>query len=142
MNISRKIEKEIIKKTNVNTYKKIYHFKNFTFKHWFLYPLVFVIWIYESISEKHYKSLIFTDEKANKIVNRYLIKVFDISEERLSFCMNWSSWCFENHAHLWDKTWCRKYRYEIFDFIKNKYEIKGYTKSIVEDYDVWIVFKK
>lgn len=82
-------------------------------------------------------------EKAQKVLNKILPKVLDYVEEDNAFyyCMSWSEWGLVDNAPLVYYKWVKKFKYNLHDFIRNKYKNEDYEKTIENDgYGEWIKF--
>ena len=119
-------------------------YKGYPLRNWLIYPLG-IIWVEKELAEKRrYETLAFTEQKAIEVMNKYLVKICDYDEEtnELIFTTGWH-YPWEWQASKKDKQWCRKFNYELTNYLKDSYECEGYKKSIEDGYgETYITFTK
>lgn len=124
--------------------RKTPSYKGYAFRNWLVYPLGVISVEMDLAHARKYNALKWTDEKALEVINKYFVKICDYEEEtkELSFSTEWHRpW--EVHADRKDKLWCKKFSFELTQYVKNLYEIEGFKKSFGEGYDSdWIIFTK
>lgn len=135
------------KKAKQKQNKKWYilHTKKYSYYIWALPLLPFVILI-DYIKDWHYNRLIWSNERAIKVLNKTLPKIIEWVEEDKSFyySMDWGTSQLYNRAPFFSRKWARKFARKLHCFIKEEFEIEGYNKSIeIDDYEeVWVRFSE
>ena len=135
------------KKQNKSNNKKWYilHTKNYSYYIWALPLLPFVILV-DYIKHWYYNRLIWSNERAIKVLNKALPKIIEWVEEDKSFyyCMDWGTSQLYNRAPFFSRKWARKFAWKLHRFIKEEFEIEGYKKSIETDNyeEVWVRFSE
>ena len=135
------------KKQNKSNNKKWYilHTKKYSYYIWALPLLPFVILI-DYIKDWYYNRLIWSNERAIKVLNKALPKIIEWVEEDKSFyyCMDWGTSQLYNRAPFFSRKWARKFAWKLHRFIKEEFEIEGYKKSIETDNyeEVWVRFSE
>lgn len=128
--------------------KKVYHYKNFTTKHWFFYPLMIVCWWYDKFTDKIQERRKWNEKRTIRILNYAFPKGAFISKKNQTITRYITTWQFKWYliTRAIDGNYCRKFNDKITDYLINNYEIKGYTKTIENDedepYEYTIIFKK
>ncbi len=116
--------------------------KNYQIPFWALPIAPFVIGI-SKLNDWFYDRIKWDERKATKVLNHVLPKIldYDKDEDAYYYCMDWG-------YNLWHKAPLRyrrfayKYDVQLHSFIKEKYMVKGYCKSVINDgYDEWIEFQ-
>lgn len=121
-------------------------YKGYNFRNWLVWPLGVISVELSLAQDRKYKALTFTEEKAEEIINKYLVDVcsYDTETGELSFCTGWyMPWA--HYAKKRDKLWCKKFNKELNNYLFDKYECPGFTKVTDEDpcaWDEWCVFTK
>ena len=144
--IERKIlaERKAQLKREKQRRRKTPRYKGYSFRNWLVYPLGVISVELDLARARKYQALEWSEEKALEIIEKYFVKICDYEEEtkELSFSTEWNRpW--EHHADRKDKLWCRKFNYELTQYIKNVYEPEGFKKSFGDIYeDEWIIFTK
>ena len=117
--------------------------KGFCFPFW-LFPLLPFAMLEKAYKDWSYRRLLWTDEKATKVLNKTLSHILEWVEEDNAFyySMDWQPSHFCIYAPTFSKKWVRKFKYDLQRFLKEKYENPDYIKEIeVDKYqDVWIKF--
>lgn len=135
------------KKQNKSNNKKWYilHTKNYSYYIWALPLLPFVILV-DYIKHWYYNRLIWSNERAIKVLNKALPKIIEWVETDKSFyyCMDWGTSQLYNRAPFFSRKWARKFAWKLHRFIKEEFEIEGYKKSIETDNyeEVWVRFSE
>lgn len=135
------------KKQNKSNNKKWYilHTKNYSYYIWALPLLPFVILV-DYIKHWYYNRLIWSNERAIKVLNKALPKIIEWVEADKSFyyCMDWGTSQLYNRAPFFSRKWARKFAWKLHRFIKEEFEIEGYKKSIETDNyeEVWVRFSE
>ena len=133
--IQRRLRNKQGKKYRVGKYRST--------KHFFLIPLAHCFNLYDIILERYFASLKWSNEKAQKIANKYFGKICDIDNEGtiLWYCMTWQNYIWLRVAR---GKWIKKFYRDMPDFIMNHYQIEGYEKTIeagnYDGDDMWIKF--
>ena len=112
-----------------------------------LVPLWLGVIIYNEFHDWNYRRQEWSEEKATKVLNHFLPYVMEWNEEENSYfyCMDWhyGGSTLAKYSPIGLKTWARKYSYEIFRFLKDKYENPDFVKTIEDDYyEKWVKFEK
>lgn len=109
-----------------------------------LVPIAIAVDYYEYYKNKWYHSLAWNEEKATKLLDRTLPKVLEYVEEKNAYYYNtaWRSIYFTGKAPFGMRTWARKFRNEVIEFIEKGYENPNYTKIVEDDYgyEKWVKF--
>ena len=148
MTFAKNLEKEM-KKQNRKKPKTI-KIKSYEF-YWYwtpiAIPVVGINMVINYISNKYYDSLVWSDERAKKVVDYTLPKFIDEDEDgKLWFYTGWSEYDWTNRCKRKDKEWARKFRYDLHAYVETKYEAEGYEKVVdtdkYETYKKWVCFIK
>lgn len=142
------IDKEIKRRNNrrnKSKERKVYKFKDLQTNHIALYPLMVIVHYSDVLRERRFKKLVWNEERTERILNYIFPKIAEISDDgnTISKWINtWRFW-FDDNAKFYDKKYCRKFKNEILDYLFNRYEIEGYNKEVITEYE-WkeIVFTK
>ena len=105
-----------------------------------IFPFI-VVW--EKLKDWNYQRMKWDEKKAIKILNYVLPKTLEWDEEDNAFyyCLEWSPSGFSNSARIIDKKWCKKFKYDLRDFIEKEYENPNYIKTIERDWEEsWVKF--
>lgn len=141
----KKLDKAKKAKQKQNKKWYILHTKNYSCYIWALPLLPFVIFI-DYIKDWYYNRLIWSNERAIKVLNKALPKIIEWVEEDKSFyyCMDWGTYQLYNNAPFFSRKWTRKFARKLQRFIKEDFEIEGYKKSIeIDNYEeVWVRFSE
>lgn len=109
-----------------------------------LVPVAIVVDYYEYYKNKWYHSLTWNEKKATKLLDRTLPKVveYDEDENTYWYSTTWRSCYFTDKAPLGMRTWARKFRHEVINFIRDGYENPNYIKTLedVDGWDEWVKF--
>lgn len=123
--------------------RKVPSYKGYAFRNWLVYPIGVLSVELELAQARKYDALVWSDERAVEIINKYLVKVCNYEEEsrELSFSMEWyRPW--EWYAKGEDKLWCKKYSHELSQYLKHSYNCEGFKKSLDGYNKEWIVFTR
>lgn len=137
-----RIRKEKARRDNQRKRKKP-SYKGYDFRNWLVYPIGVIYVEMQLVHDRKYQALEWSCEKADAIINKYLVDICDYDEDtgELSFSTEWHTpW--KHHANKKDRLWCTKFGYEITRYLETTYECEGFTKSVDGYYDEWIIFKK
>ena len=92
------------------------------------------------------KCLKWSNERADKVLNKWLLKVLEWDEETNEYSRsinvfgNWFSYKSMPFGH---RKWAWKHEYTLKDYLLEKYENPNYTKTVEKDYDWYeIIFKE
>lgn len=138
------MSKDIFEKAKNKSKKSWYmvNTKNYQIPLWVLPITPFVIGI-SKLHDWFYDRIKWDERKATKVLNHVLPKIldYDKDEDAYYYCMDWG-------YNLWHKAplkyrcFAHKYYVQLHSFIKNKYVVKGYCKSVINDgYDEWVEFR-
>lgn len=138
------IEKEI-ERRNKRKEMKIYKFKSLETKYIILYPLMVIAYYYEWIQDKNFKKLAWSEKRTKRILDYVFLRLAEISDNgnTISHWFNDYRFYWNNKARFYDKRYCRKFNDKISDYLFNNYEIKGYNKEVISEYE-WtkVIFTK
>ena len=119
----------------INTKKYSYPF--------FIAPLVPFAIFAQYIKERNYEKRVWSEEKANKVLDAVLPKVLEYVEENNAYyyCMDWGT------RNLWAtaprkyRKWAQKFESCLRDHIRDGYENADYIKTIEKNYyETWVIF--
>lgn len=116
--------------------------KNYSFYIWAI-PVVPVVFGIDKLKRIRYKRLVWSDEKATKLLNKILPKVVEWVEEDKAYyyCMEWSSWGLSQKASLFNRKWVKKFSNQLHNFIEEGYENPNYNKVVEKDsFETWVKF--
>ena len=139
------MSKDIFEKAK-NKPKKLWYIvrtKNYRFPFWVAPIVPFVIGL-SKLCDWSYDNIKWDENKAIKVLNHVLPNVVDYNKDNNAYyyCMNWSTSFMWDKAPLKYKRFAKKYHLNLHSFIKEKYIVKGYCKSVIDDkYDEWVEFK-
>jgi hypothetical protein len=106
-------------------------------------PLAPFFLAWEKYKEWKYQRMEWDEKKATKVLDYVLPKTLEWNEEDNAFFyyLGWSPSMISSNARIIDKKWCRKFGYDLREFIKEGYENSNYIKTIEEDYyNDWVKF--
>lgn len=138
------IEKEI-ERRNKRKEARIYKFKGLETKYIIFYPLMVIAYYYEWIKDKNFKRLAWNEKRTKKILDYAFFKIAEISEngDIISYWFSDYRFYWGDVVKFYDKKYCRKFKTKISDYLFNHYEINGYNKEVIREYE-WtkVVFTK
>lgn len=117
--------------------------KNYQIPFWAL-PIAPIVIGISKLSDWFYDHIKWDEHKATKVLNHVLPNILDYDEveDAYYYCMDWGM------SSLWRKTPLRyrrfayKYEFKLQEFIRNKYTVKGYCKSVMVEWDrEWVEFR-
>jgi hypothetical protein len=120
---------------------KYYRWKEYSFRYRILFPLALIDYAWKCLNKFYDSKFTWNTGRAKRVLDRALPHVASWDEEKLWYNMYLGSFNFKKWAKLKDKRFCGIYVYNIREYLKDGYEIEGYTKTIVED-GHWVVFQK
>ena len=125
---------EYAKKKNANRNKKRWWVVNsgrYEVYLWAL-PLYPLFLLSEKIKDWQYEHLVFTEERANKVLDQVLPKILDYDEEAKEYyCFyEWGTSAFWRKANIFNKKWAKKFSYKLREHLVNNYEHPKYIKRI------------
>ena len=113
--------------------------KNYSYYIWFL-PIIPFCWMYDKIVKLIDKSRKWDEEKAEKIINKTLVKILEWDED----AKNYYVYIRRYHGFNWERVpfiyrkWAKKFSYRLKDYFLEKYENELYIKEVeTEDYNEW-----
>ena len=135
------IEKEI-QRRNKRKERKTYKFKSLETKYIILYPLMVIVYCYEWIKNKNFERIVWSEKRTKRILDYVFLKFSEISDNGNTIS-GYDSFYWNSKAKFYDKKYCRKFDDRISDYLFNNYEIKGYNKEVISEYE-WtkVVFTK
>ena len=118
--------------------------KRYTYPFWAL-PLTPFVILYDNYKRWSYNRLMWSDEKATKMLNRILPKMLEWVEEDKAyyFCMDWGYSNYQYQVPRQHRAWVRKFASQLRQFVRDGYENADYIKEHENDgYDSWIKFSE
>ena len=115
-------------------------YKGYHFRNWLVYPIGVLSVELDLAADRKYQALAWSTTKADEIINKYLIDICNYDEEtgELSFSTEWwLPWAAK--ASKKDKSWCKKFNYELTNYLINTYECNDFKKTVEDE---WIIFTK
>lgn len=117
----------------------------FKFKHgrwncyYFLVPLIPIAIACEKIHKFYNNKLTWSERKATKVLNSILPKIlwYNSENDTYSYDTECQSWIFVDNAPLRYKSWIKKYRRHLENYLKDGYENPLYNKSIKDEYIIF-----
>lgn len=84
-----------------------------------------------------WRKTFWTDEKANKMLDKMLPKILDYDKDDNDYRCYIRDWNFSfyNYAPLFHKKWVRKFNDNLKDYLIERYENESYVKTVQDDYD-------
>nr|DAD98605.1 MAG TPA: hypothetical protein [Siphoviridae sp. ctTnV63] len=108
--------------------------------YFFLFPLAFCCWIKDSIYEKYYKSLHWNKARADRVLNKIILKVAKKDEKtnNFSFCLDLDNeYIFLKNSSFIDRCWIKTNFYTLLYYLITVYRLEGYVKIIDEDFQIF-----
>lgn len=132
--------------TNGTKEKKVYKYKGLHTEYIFLVP---VMWAVAPFTNREKKVSEYSDERTEKIIRKAISgkkSFFTVNQEKETLSKWVRDWGFYWRDYVWmpwDKKYCHFYNRTITEYFFNKFEVEGYRKEVVKDYD-WteIIFTK
>lgn len=118
--------------------------KNYEIPLYYLWLAPFVI-VYDKLYKYSHSKRKWSDEKANKVLDKFLSKALTWSEEDNYYYINfrkWGCWYYSKRFPLGSRKWVWKFSSELRDYLINKYENPLYIKTVEDDYDWWLIIFK
>lgn len=127
--------------------KKWYIVRAFGYDNVYLWGVPFVPFVLLSDKYKswRYNRMVWSEEKATKMLNRILPKMLEWVEEDNAyyFCMDWGYSNYQYQVPLWHRKWVRKFASKLREFVRDGYENPKYIKEHENDgYDEWVRFEE
>lgn len=115
--------------------RKIYKYKHFSTKCFLLIPLMWLAALEEKLRDAHYDAITWSDSRTNKIISYTFPKFAEVNKEKKEIGSYIRSWNFywKGWAHIWDKTYCKKFNREISAYLINNYQMPNYVKIVEKD---------
>ena len=120
-----------------------------TNKHKVFREVLFPIWIIfmarEKASEHIYSHLQWSEARTIRLLDKSLPPILEIDGNELCYCLEWNDpWLYGSHIPIWNRSYGRKFRSAIIDYLKADYQVHGYDKRLetISDFEHWIIFKK
>ena len=130
-----------------NKTQKTYKVMGVTARAWWCVPIIPLAVAVVKIDDWLRYRDTWSNRKADRVIMAKLAKSAVLKEDgTISYCMrDWGHW-FYTTAKLIDRPFAKKYNYDIANYLKNEFELKGYTKTVEPDEcdDEWtyVIFKK
>ena len=148
------MNKEVMKVMNKKSFASVEAAKKWWRKNWYkvmrviIFPVWAIAWCYDRLKTRAYNRTEWDENRADTILNYYIPRKSEWNGEKNSFyyCKNgfvWS-WSFaRGYVKLKDKTFWKKYRDNIRDYLINTFELDGFDKKVGSCEDGWteITFK-
>ena len=110
----------------------------------FALPLLPIVMLLDALHDWQYNRLVWSEEKATKVLDAILPRVLEWVEEDNAFyyCADWSGIALLDKAPFRYKKWVKKYYWRLHDFVKDGYQNPDYDKTVEDDAfgDCWIKF--
>lgn len=110
----------------------------------FALPLLPIVMLLDALHDWQYNRLVWSEEKATKVLDAILPRVLEWVEEDNAFyyCSGWSGAALIDKAPFRYKKWVKKYYWRLHDFVKDGYQNPDYDKTVEDDAfgDCWIKF--
>lgn len=78
------------------------------------------------------------EEKAKKVLDKMLPRILEWNKEENHYWCHirkYGWWYSQNRIPFYYRKWTNKFSYELKKYLIEKYELKYYTKEILDDYD-------
>lgn len=111
----------------------------------FLIPLISFAELSERIKAKKYNNLVWSDEKAKKVLDKTLPKAltYDTNEDEYYFGTDWNTRVLVKNTPIRWRKWADKFSYSLYEYLTDTYENKNYTKTIEKSCTGnWVIFKE
>lgn len=146
--MNARLNKDIFEKAKNRSHKPqkpwyVINTKNYQISFWVL-PIVPIIIGISKLSGKVYECIKWDEHKATKVLNHVLPQILDYDEDADAYyyCMSWGTYNLWHKAPLRYRCFAYKYEFTLHSFIKEKYMVEGYAKSVINDgYDEWVEFR-
>ena len=140
-------KREEDRKARQNKTQKTYKLMGVTARAWWCVPIIPFAVAVVKIDDWWRHRDTWSDRKANRVIMAKLAKCAVIEEDgAIVYCMrDWGHW-FSTTAKLIDRPFATKYNDSIANYLKNEFELDGYTKTVERDeYDndwIYVIFNK
>ena len=117
--------------------------KNYQISVWAL-PIAPIVISIDKLSNWFYDRIKWDERKATKVLNHVLPKIlkYNKDEDAYYYCMGSGTYNLWYKAPLRYSCFTYKYEFQLHSFIKDKYMVIGYCKSVINDgYDEWVEFR-
>ena len=117
--------------------------KKYQFPFWVSPIVPFVIGI-SALNDWLYDYIKWDEGKATKVLNHVLPKILDYDKDEnvYCYCMSWGTYSLWKKAPLRYRLFAHKYDFKLQEFIRDKYMVKGYCKSVMTDWgQEWVEFR-
>lgn len=110
-----------------------------------LLPLGLIYIAKDRIHLKYVEHLEWDEVKASKVLDYFLPYVIEYDEDKnvYYYCTNWgySRTQLSKRVPLRLKGWSKKYHIDVFKYLENGYQKKGFVKSFEKEWNErWIIF--
>ena len=130
------MNKEVVKAMNKKPFAPVEWWR----KNWYIvvniiiFPVWAAFWCYDRLKKRSYKRTEWDENRANEILNYYIPRRSEWDEENNSFYF-FSNGAFrvKRGLKLKDRTFFRKYRDNIRDYLINTFELEGFDKKMGND---------
>lgn len=127
-NLEKRIKKAEKRKALKDKIEKALTFHIGNYEGFILFlPLVPFVWVAEKVEDLFKKSQKWSDKKAEKVIYEVLVNAVDVEDGELILSDNAFRWKANLPISL--RAWANIYKYDILDYLVEKFEMEGYTKE-------------
>lgn len=145
--MNKEIKKAIRKQEKKHTIRKWWRKNSYKVARIIFWP----IWLYMVIEEKYkakkYKSLEWSEERAQEALAYYIPRYadWDVEEKRFYFADNGMGWtmrevvqkCVKRKNRAWWKKYASGWGGRIREYLIDTFELEGFTKTVEDTCDGW-----
>lgn len=110
----------------------------------FALPLLPFVMALDAFHDWQYNRLVWSTEKATKVLDAILPRVLEWVEEDNAFyyCNDWGGIVLRENCPWRYKKWAKKYSWKLHDFITDGYQNPDYDKTVENDGfgEIWVKF--
>lgn len=110
-------------------------------------PFIPLFAFHDFLVDLRYKKLRWNEKTATKVLNKIVPKVseWDSEDNAFFYSTEWDTVSMSRYSPLLYHQWTKKFQSRLAKFLVEKFEIEGYEKTIVSEYDcgeAWVKFSK
>lgn len=115
---------------------KRYTYKTYHSRFFWAVPLMMIMYHLEQWCEAIKYGAKWSDKRTERILSHAFLKGAHINSQEGKIYRYFCTWCFYwcNYCRPWDRWYCNKYNSTITKYLREQFEMDGYTKT-VEDED-------
>lgn len=125
--------KNVNKTSAIKDFKKWWGNNGYKVMRVILFPIWICAWAYEKIKDYNWKNTTFSAARAKEFCDWYLPRHINKTENGYYYYNN--GYGFGKARRRKDKVFVSKYKYDLLQYIKNEYEIEGYTKRVIDTFE-------